>query len=717
MLLFDLDPDIPQAIKAESFRYYRGDYTKMREEMATVDWEQELDNCNTDQAWEIFERKITESMERNIPKAAPQPKRERWLTKEAEKAVRQKQRLHNRHRKHRTNDTLEDYRKARNEATRICREARSEYEKGVCRNYKDNPKEFWGYVSNQTEGRCNVAPLRREDGSLAVTSQEKASVLSAAFASVFCQERTDTVPTLPAPDHEILETIGIDETEIIEEIKKTKKGKSAGPDSIHPCIIRELCLQVCKPLKIIFDKSLEEGKVPSRWKEAIVVPIFKKGSRHDAGNYRPVSLTSVCGKVLERIVRRKVLHHLDRLNYFCNEQYGFRPHRSCSSQLLTIVEEWTDWLDNRTDFDCIYLDYRKAFDSVPHLRLLEKVKSSGVGGRVHKWIESFLSQRSQSVRVEEELSEKVQVTSGIPQGSVLGPTLFLIYVNELPTVIKSRCAMFADDTKIYAPVGPDNEEVLQEDLNSLQGWSDKWQLPFNAKKCKVMHFGKSNRKNPYTLDERTIDAAEEEKDLGVTFDPSLNFARHFDAAISKANSRLGIIKRSFKFMDGKSFVMLYKSLIRPILEYCSVVTKPLRKQEADRIESIQRRATKLVTEVRELPYEERLRSLNLPSLSFRRERADMIQVYRILERVDDLPVEKFFELADNSDHASTRTNGKKIVKARCRTKLRAHTFSQRVVNKWNSLPANVVMSPTVNGFKNSLGKSWQDRTTQAEQPA
>ena len=242
-----------------------------------------------------------------------------------------------------------------------------------------------------------------------------------------------------------------------------------------------------------------------------------------------------------------------------------------------------------------------------------------------------------------------------------------------------------------------------EDLITLFDWSETWQLPFNQSKCKVMHFGRNNPEATYEIGDTVIEEVTEEKDLGVVFDPHLTFTRQHDKAIAKANSRIGLIKRSFKHLDAKSFVLLYKTLVRPIVEYCSVVTHPVRKQDQDRLEKVQRRATRLVPGMKGMSYTERLKELNLQSLKYRRKRSDVLQCYRILSQIDQVDESHFFTLRQDE---RTRSNGRKIYKSQCRTKTRSNVFSQRVVDRWNALPSDTVSASTINCFKSRLGKAW-----------
>jgi molybdopterin converting factor small subunit len=452
---------------------------------------------------------------------------------------------------------------------------------------------------------------------------------------------------------EALQLIDITEKMVWDELKNLSPGKSAGPDGIHPRVLSEAREEILHPLLLIFRKSVETGVVPSAWKDAEVVPIFKKGQKSSPGNYRPVSLTSVCSKILERIVRSHIMAHVNANQLFTPAQHGFRPSRSCTTQLLTVTEDWTRWEEDGLPYDCIYLDYRKAFDSVPHERLLSKLYALGIRGKLHCWIRSFLSGRRQRVRVENSLSSWRPVTSGIPQGSVLGPTLFLCFINDLPKVVKGRVALFADDTKLYGTSEKEDEiSSLQKDVDELYKWSTQWQLPFNEEKCKVIYYGRHNKRNVYHMNNKPIATAEEEKDLGVLFDESMDYARHINSVTKKANSRVGLVRRCFRSLDEKPFKTLYKSLIRPVVEYASSVAHPVHTKEEDKLEGVQRRASKLPSRLKDLSYSERLHELKLPTLRYRRKRADVLQTWRILHNEDDIEEEKFFHRNDD-----TRTRG------------------------------------------------------------
>ena len=361
-------------------------------------------------------------------------------------------------------------------------------------------------------------------------------------------------------------------------------------------------------------------------------------------------------------------------------------------------------LDNHNYVDAIYLDFQKAFDNVPHHRLFTKLKGYGISGNILEWIKNFLSERKQKVVLNGSNSKWTDVTSGIPQRSVLGPILFTIYINDLSDVVQNVAKLFADDIKLYAAVNNTNDVIkLQGDIDILMQWSKDWLLTFNKSKCKHIHFGPPNN-DKYQMGGDIITQSTEEKNLGITIDEKFKFQIHINNQAKKANKRLGMIKRSFTYMDKNMFTTLYKCIVRPHLEYGSNIWSVMYKKEAIQIENVQRRATKLVKNIQHLSYSDRSRNLGLPSLQYRRLRSDMVETFRIINNIDKVYSNTIFPKNENT----TRGHKHKIYKRQCRTNIRKYIFSQRVVDIWNSLPAKVIESNTVNGFKNQLNLHWKD---------
>jgi len=294
-----------------------------------------------------------------------------------------------------------------------------------------------------------------------------------------------------------------------------------------------------------------------------------------------------------------------------------------------------------------------------------------------------------------------RVRSGVPQGSVLGPLLFLLYVNELPDWITNSMVMFADDTKIWREIeNAEDSSELQSDLNRLRNWSRTWLLEFNVDKCKVMHVNHDSN-TVYFLEKAGVSCqlgeVSEERDLGVMIRRDLKAGAQCEKAAAKASSILGLINRHFEKLDKESFMILYKSFVRPHLEYCVQAWNPYVKTDIDTMERIQRRATRMVQGMKKLSYAERLRVLGLQTLEQRRVRGDMIEVFKIMTGREDVDPEKFFCRAEGRH--GTRGHGYKLFKPRCRTGLRANFFSQRVIESWNRLPTEVVYAPSICAFK------------------
>ena len=338
----------------------------------------------------------------------------------------------------------------------------------------DGPTERYarGPCNRQRQGVPDLV-YEDDDGNEKNTTndQEKAEVLADFFSSVFTEEDTRKMPHMTQRNFkEWLTNINISKEKIKKKLLELNISKAPGPDGLHPRLLKELAAQLSEPLESIFQLSLKQGKVPNDWRKGEITAIHKKGNRRTAGNYRPVSLTCILCKIMEALVREDIITHMRDNKLFSKYQYCFINKRSTTLQLLYVLDEWTEILDQGGTIDAVYLDFMKAFDKVPHKRLLHELSAYGIGGQAHKWIESFLTGRTQRVKVDSATSGWRKVTSGIPQGSVLGPILFVLYINDMPEALvnNSTAAMFADDTKLYRRTDlPNGVQDLQEDLDHI----------------------------------------------------------------------------------------------------------------------------------------------------------------------------------------------------------------------------------------------------------
>ena len=593
--------------------------------------------------------------------------------------------------------------RCKNQLRNLTRDLRIDFESHIVKNMKDKPKLFWKYAKSRLKTRETIPNLKNDDGSFSIIPKDKAESFNNYFSSVFSEEDLSNIPSIQDEfTGTLLESINITKEVVLQMLMDLNPNKSPGPDGWHPYFLQQLANELAYPLSMIFQKSLNEKTLPDDWLKASITPIHKKGAKNLMSNYRPVSLTSVICKIFERIIRNHLLNHLVNNQLLADEQHGFVPQRTCITNLLSAFEDWSAMIDEGIPFDIIFTDFAKAFDSVPHARLIRKLKSLGIRGDVLGWIKAFLNNRKQRVIVEGESSTWSMVMSGIPQGSVLGPMLFVVFINDLPQCISSFCKMFADDAKIYKGIEM-VENTIQQDLDEMFAWSQKWQLPFNQTKCKSMHLGKNNPKTKYMMSEHMLCESNEEKDLGVIIDNTLKFHIQTATSIKKANSILGLVKKSFAVLNKTTLPLLYKSMIRPHLEYGNVIWGPHYKGDQKSIEKVQKRATKLVPSLKDLPYNERLRVLNLPSLSHRRRRGDMIETYKILSGKVNVDKDIFFRMNSNN----TRGHNLKLSKLASNKVVRSTSFSRRVIDDWNSLPSNVVNALTINNFKAKLDKHWQ----------
>ena len=690
------------------FLYRRGNYQQMKTRLQEVNWNVLLGVTESiDEMYHVFTETLLQIQEQYIPsKQIKEGKRKKAysLLPHEVSAIKKKHRAWQRYYETKEISKYKEYVKNRNKVKKITRQAKKRLEDQICEEVKTNPKAFWSYVNSGSKCHDTIPELDMGNN-IATTDNEKANMLAEYFCSVYTREPEDDVPEGNIhTDSEPLCAIQITEREVMKILEHLKPNKSAGPDNLHPKILKECAKEIAVPLTVIYLRSLETGILPSIWKTARVTAIYKKkGDKKKTINYRPISLTCVTCKVMETLIRDSIIHHMTQNNLLTNQQYGFVSKRSTILQLLHVLEEWTSALDCNKDIDVAYMDFQKAFDKVPHRRLLHKISRYNIQGALLQWLTTYLTNRTQEVVVNGHVSRKTDVYSGIPQGSVLGPTLFIIFINDLPSEIQSSIYLFADDTKLFNTIGNINDQpTLQRDLSKIYDWTTTWMLPLNEDKCSVMHIGNRFPSKEFHLNNNSqpMKTTQAEKDLGVIFTNQASFRTHIQQQAQKANRLVGVIRRNFQNLTPSNFTLLFKTLIRPIIEYAAPVWHPYLKTDIKTIEDVQRRATKCITGMRQLTYQQRLQALQLPTLAFRRWRGDLIETYKIFNHYKT-NYQNFFTLNNN---INTRGHSLKLQKNFSRTNIRKYSFSNRIIDSWNSLPESIASAPSINTFKNRLDR-------------
>ena len=533
---------------------------------------------------------------------------------------------------------IQRYRKLKDMCKRACRQAHAAYLHNiVSQDLASNPKKFWSYIKGKNCDSNGVAPLKANDGITYSDKQMRANILNYQFSSVFNQsENITTIKDKGPSPYAAMPQINITIPTVFKLLKNLNVHKATGPDNVSTRLLKTVAAQISPSLTTFFQASLNQGRLPKQWKQANVVPIFKKGEKSCAANYRPVSLTSVCCKVLEHILSSSIMKHLKQHNILTDAQHGFRKERSCETQLILTLHDLARSIDNNEQMDVILLDFSKAFDKVPHERLLHKTKHYGIQDNTLAWLRDFLSGRSQKVLVEGMESSIAPVLSGVPQGSVLGPLMFLIYINDLPEYIESSTVrLFADDCVVYRKIKNQADgNILQEDLNRLQQWERDWLMDFHPQKCQLLRVTNKKKQvqTEYKIHGHTLENVEGAKYLGITIDRGLNWNNHICNITKKANSTKAFLQRNLNQCPTKTKAACYEYLVRPLLEYACTLWDPWSKKNINQLEAVQRRSARFAMgdHSRYSSVTAMLKELRWTTLVERRTRFKAVMLYRIV---------------------------------------------------------------------------------------
>ena len=423
--------------------FRRGNYEEIRKRLALIDGNDKMNNKTATECWNILRGELDRAIDSYVPmKKQGKRSKKKHLSKEAFRKIRYKQNMWRVYKHTGTDQDYDAYKEALNAATNEVRKSKRNFEHKLAQNIKSDSKSVYAYVRSKQNVRDKVGPLEGNAGNIITQGFLMAEELNMHFSSVFTREDTSSIPVpetkFKGSEGERLGQLVVTPEVVVSKINNMKENKAPGVDGISPKILKETVEQISTPLAHVFNMSLQKGIVPFEWKEANIIPLFKKVSRNKSVNYRPVSLTSVICKLLETIIRDHMMDFLIKHKLINPTQHGFLKAKSCLTNLLCFLEEITKWVDDGSPVDVIYLEFQKAFDKLPHQRLISKLKSHGMGNSLINWIEQWPTDRRQRVVVEGEVSNWKSVLSGTPQGSVLGPILFLVYINDLEEGVRRR---------------------------------------------------------------------------------------------------------------------------------------------------------------------------------------------------------------------------------------------------------------------------------------
>ena len=593
------------------------DYSKLNAPLLTrllldTDWTDILNN-DIDIATDLFISAIHQAAIASIPtkRKTIYPQQKPWITSELKRNIRKRDRLFKIAKQTQNTFNWDRWKYQRNLVTSMNRRLKEEYVKNQVQkllSQKLNPYKYHQTlrtITGQTRDD-HIPPLQTDNGDIINDDVEKASLLNNYFAAQSTLNIPDTQepPLHNMPEAPSLESITTTEQEVLRMLNSLDSNKSTGPDEIPVKLLKLIALLIAKPLSQLFNKSLTEGRFPSKFKEANVKPVFKsKGSPSDPTCYRPISILSAVSKVFEKIVYRKVYDHFTEHSLLSDKQSGYRQHHSTQQQLLYLTHNLYKSLDLGHDFTAIYLDISKYFDKIWHKGLLYKCKYEfGITGRLLDWFRSYLKDRQQRVKIRDTYSTTQTINAGCPQGSVLGPLLALIYLNGLSNRTQHDILFFADDTSIYASYTKTDllttQLSLQKDLDEIYAYGREWAITFNTTKTIQQTFShKLQYQTPaLTFGSDPIPVHDSHTHLGMTFSKDLRFQQHVKIICRKINIALSPLYAIAKYIPRPMLDQVYKTYIRPHFDYCDAIYDGhITVQDLMKLEKLQNRAARLVT--------------------------------------------------------------------------------------------------------------------------
>lgn len=700
---------LPPSCKRTIWHYQKADWDGLRNYFASFPWNQ---TCFATKDPSKVSEGITEVIQTGMDTFIPhttktsRPGSKPWFNRTCSTAVKAKNRAFHHWQKNPNTSSHQNYILARNQCTLTIKNSKESFMQTVRNkiiNCPSNSKSFWSLAKavGSNFSQSSFPPLTNSAGSTAVTPKEKAEM----FAKLFSSNSTLNPPSNhPLPSvpivHSRLPKISFHNRTVAKILKNLDTTKASGLDNVPAILLKKCAPELTPILTRLFSLSYDQGIFPDNWKTARIQPIPKKGKKTLVSNYRPIALLPTISKVMEKVINIQIVKYLESNHLINDRQYGFRSRRSTGDLLTYVTHLWSRAVEQYGESLAVALDISKAFDRVWHAGLLNKLPSFGFPTKLCDWFKSFLSNRSITVAVDGESSEAYPINSGVPQGSILSPTLFLIHINDLLSLTDNPIHSFADDSTLHSSFSyrkpqslanvdsarRNQTKSLTTDLTKITEWGAKNLVLFNSAKTQSSFFSKKRHPNNTlpSMNNQTLSRKSELSILGVTISDNLVWHTHVSNLAKSASKKLSFLFRSKRYFSPDNLLTLYKATIRPTLEYCSHIWGAAPPTTLGLLDSVQRRAIRLINSP----------SLtnNLVSLDHRRKVGDLSLFYRYFHADCSAEITSIMpQLASfgRSTRLSQHSHPLTVQETTHRTSHFKSSFIPRVSKLWNSLPKSV----------------------------
>ena len=712
---------IPPPYERHIWHYNRSNVNDIKNALNIFDWNKSFRNLDVNKQVEVFNATLLNIFRNFVPNETItiDEKDPPWITNNIKRKISLKNDLYKSYiRNGKKNFDYHNVLTAIDELKSLIDTSKSSYYRKLS-NKLSNPKihlkAYWSILKSLfSNKKTPKIPPIIFNGNIVIDFKNKANIFNTHFSNQCSPiQNSSTLPLNIPPSVSSFSSIHLNEIKLLKLIRSLDVNKSHGHDEISVRMLKMCDNSIVKPLMIIFNNCINDGVFPLCWKKANITPIYKKGDKCIISNYRPISILPICGKLFEKMIYDAYYEYFTNNNIINVNQSGFRTGDSCSNQLSVIVHEILKSFDSKTTLDVrgVFLDISKAFDRVWHEGLIYKLSCIGIEGKALKILQSFLDNRYQRVVLNGQSSNWEKIKAGVPQGSILGPLLFLIYINDITNDLENEVKLFADDTCLFSvardPILTANS--LNNDLSKIQQWAFQWKMRFNPDVSKQAQEVTFSRKRipmnhpPLIFNGSIVQKSSVQKHLGVFLDEKLSFNYHLKFIIDKATKGIGVLRKLRSFVKRPSLLQIYKSFIRSHLDYADVVyDQPHNASFSEKIESIQYNAALAITgAIRGTSKEKLYNELGLEYLSSRRWLHRLSLFYKVLK---DCSPDYMHNIIPTTDHNLNTRNQFQIPRIFCRTDSFSNSFFPYCIKEWHDLNLEIKQSESLTQFKRSMLK-------------